>query len=269
MLCAKPYGVHPCGRCEPCLINRRRTWAARIVLEAMCHEESAFATLTYKPEKLPVELKPRHMQLFLKRLRRRLPPKSLRYYGAGEYGDKTGRPHYHLALFGIGRRHAELVAQAWAVGFVSVGDLTIQSAQYVAKYVVKGLFRDDSPELLGRHPEFARMSLRPGIGAEAMRRLGLTLEGRGESESLARRGDVPGDVRISGGRYPLGRYLRARLREEVGWGERTPVEIVRALAFQKALQSDDEVRKEEGKRAVSARNAHARLSIEASKRRSI
>lgn len=89
-----------CGQCLPCRVNRRRIWTHRIMLEAAQYHDNSFVTLTYDEEKLPVDLSvtPRTLQLFMKRLRK-VYPNRIRYFGVGEYGDQTMRPHYHLALF--------------------------------------------------------------------------------------------------------------------------------------------------------------------------
>ena len=59
MLCSNPYmkdGVSfGCGQCKGCRVNKRRQWTHRILLESMCHESSAFVTLTYDNDHLPKE----------------------------------------------------------------------------------------------------------------------------------------------------------------------------------------------------------------------
>lgn len=59
---------------------------------------------------------------------------------------------------------------------VHCGTLTPESATYVAGYVTKKLTKPGDPKLGGRHPEFARMSLRPGIGAGAMYDIGKAIQ---------------------------------------------------------------------------------------------
>ena len=70
-------------------------------------------------------------------------------------------------------RSAELDS-LWGLGHTSVGDMTLQSAGYVARYCLKITGRDapdhykrinlDTGEIYSIEPEFARMSLKPGIG---------------------------------------------------------------------------------------------------------
>jgi len=119
------------------------------------------------------------MQLFFKRLRKNFPDADPRYYYCGEYGDRFGRPHYHVLLFnfrfddklllkGEGDRAlytSETLTKIWGLGFASIGAVTPESAAYVARYVLKKQEGDTQREA-GRRPEFTRMSRRPGIGAD-------------------------------------------------------------------------------------------------------
>lgn len=194
-----------------------------MILEALKHDGSSFVTLTYADEHLPEggSLCPRDPQLFLKRLRKAIHPLKLRYYLVGEYGDRTFRPHYHLALFGVPQEAYQTIADAWSVngsplGHVVVGSLTFESAGYVAGYVTKKMTSEDDPRLGGRHPEFARMSTRPGIGADAMDDIADLLFTKAGCAELARLGDVPFILKHGGKSMPLGRYLRRKLREKVG-----------------------------------------------------
>lgn len=143
----------PCGVCILCRQAQARQTAIRLVHEADQHEESSFITLTYADEHLPPFGGLRYVDLvkFWKRLRKRLG--KLRYYAAGEYGDESQRPHYHVALFGhaftkdriITQRHPyllwqnEQLTQAWGLGRVEIGALTYATAQYTASYVTKKL----------------------------------------------------------------------------------------------------------------------------------
>lgn len=282
MLCADPFrspsGVFGCGQCMPCRINRRRLWTGRLVLEASMHQSSTFATLTYAED--PGTLVPDHLRLFIKRLRKA--GHKVRYYGVGEYGDKNFRPHYHVALFGVCYSDHEWnhkgfvvggpVFDAWhskedgLVGGVHVGELNIQSAHYICGYVTKKMTAQDDPRLGGRYPEFARMSLRPGIGAHAAASIAQNLMSLGASGRLAEQGDVPHEVRINGKKYPLGRYMRRAIREAVGWNSGTPAEALFRVALKSALMPDEERWALEKKRAVVNRNAVARAKLSASKK---
>lgn len=231
MLCRNPfmgkaYGprvAFPCGQCMPCLINRARIWMSRIVLETMCHKASCFVTLTYDPDHLPSDgsLRPKDVQDFFKRLRRRLEEAgmpSIRYYVVGEYGPETWRPHYHAAIFGIGPEDHDFIFKAWSLGgvplgFVQVGDLNVHSARYISGYVTQKLTKPEDPRLKGKHPEFSRMSRRPGIGTAAVKEIAKTVLSRDGQIAFKATGDVPFSIHFQGRDLPLGRYLRMKLRE--------------------------------------------------------
>jgi len=190
------------------------------MLESLKHGDSSFITLTYSPENIPEggTLVPKHAQDWLKRLRRQSTNK-LRYYLVGEYGDHTQRPHYHAAIFGIGPESRALIESTWGKGHVHVGDLTKDSSAYVAGYVTKKMTSPTDPRLKGRHPEFARMSLRPGIGATAMHEIANVLTSKHGAEIIINNKDVPNELSHGGKTHPLGRYLKRILRETLGFYE--------------------------------------------------
>lgn len=190
-----------------------------MMLEAVVHPAASFVTLTYNEDNLPEggTLVPKHLQDFMKRLRKNVG--GCRFFGVGEYGDHSWRPHYHLALFGHGPAQGEAIASCWPFGFTHTGDLTLHSAQYVAGYVTKKMTRADDERLNGRYPEFARMSLRPGIGATALQHVADALQNKYGWDEIESTGDVPKMLRHAGRTMPLGRYMRSRLRSEMNFAE--------------------------------------------------
>ncbi len=183
----------PCGGCIGCRIDKSRDWALRCIHEASLHEENSWVTLTYDDDHIPYggTLYPRHLQTFLKRLRRRIFPIRIRFYACGEYGEKLDRPHYHICIFGYdfpdkyfwrqgdeanNSYRSDLLEGAWKLGNSEISELTIKSAGYTARYCIKKIngkqaenhyakFVEQTGEIIQLHPEFARMSNRPGIGA--------------------------------------------------------------------------------------------------------
>jgi len=178
--------VVPCGRCIGCRLERSRQWAIRCVHEAQMHDENAFITLTYKDEELIYGaqdfgiLYPRHLELFWKRLRK-CTRKRIRYFACGEYGEQYHRPHYHACIFGYdfpdktlentkdsgNYYHSDMLDDIWSHGRCIIGDVSFESAAYVARYVMKKRLGATaiSYKKEGIEPEFVRMSRRPGIGA--------------------------------------------------------------------------------------------------------
>lgn len=109
----------------------------------------------------------------------------------GEYGDQSGRPHYHAIVFGldfadkrkIGKDLFESrdLSRIWSFGIASIGEVTFESAAYVARYSLKKITGDaaeahysrvdlETGEVYQITPEFAHMSLKPGIGAGWLRK---------------------------------------------------------------------------------------------------
>lgn len=217
------------------------------MLEAVQRTDNCFVTLTYDDEHLPDggTLAPKETSDWLKRFRKSIAPARIRYYLVGEYGDLTNRPHYHAAIFGYpnceygrsrydGRRKTccptcDRVRDSWGLGNILVGSLEEHSAQYIAGYVVKKLTAPDDPRLNGRHPEFARMSLRPGIGADAMHEVASVLLTLGLDKSQP---DVPSALRHGAKTLPLGRYLRRKLRLLIGQPESAPDAVLQEQAEQ-------------------------------------
>lgn len=189
--------------------------------ESQLHEDNCFVTLTYSPDELPAlcSLVPRDLTLFLKRLRTAVEPRRFRYFAVGEYGDESSRPHYHAILFGLGCFDSAVIDAAWGKGLTATFEFNEYTAQYTAGYTVKKLTRKDDPRLGGRHPEFARMSLRPGIGAGAMELLAKSLSTDLGLDDVVGTGDVPTNLILGRKKIPLGRYLRKKLREEIGMPE--------------------------------------------------
>lgn len=175
----------PCGQCIGCRLERSRQWAVRCIHEAQMHESNSFITLTYDNEHLPSNgsLVPEHFTLFMKRFRKELSHDEIliRYFMCGEYGSLYVRPHYHAIIFGYSfpdRTHWQtnkgitlcrsgLLERLWPYGFSTVGDCTFESAAYVARYILKKVTGDKADEHYGdRIPEYVRMSRRPGIAAD-------------------------------------------------------------------------------------------------------
>mgnify|MGYP000412242434 CR=1 FL=1 len=163
----------------------------RCMHEASLHDDNVFLTLTYDNEHLPplASLRKRDFQLFMKRLRKKISPKKLRFFHSGEYGEETMRPHYHALLFGYDFPdkyqwstrgdnpvyRSPLLESLWTLGNSELGSVTFQSASYVAQYCIKKLTGPEANERYKRlHPEtgelvpveaeYATMSRRPGIG---------------------------------------------------------------------------------------------------------
>ncbi len=193
-----------CGHCIGCRLDKAKDWAIRSTHEAQMHEANCFITLTYSDSSLPPDesLTPKHFTLFMRRLRKTT-KKKIRYLHCGEYGStcpkhekkdcpecgKLQRPHYHALLFGIdfedktqwkirnGHQtyRSEKLETTWPKGNSEIGNVSFESAAYVAKYATKKITGDNANahyekidtmtgEVYQVRPEYITMSRRPGIG---------------------------------------------------------------------------------------------------------
>lgn len=226
----------PCGKCTGCRLEYSRQWALRCHHEAQMHDNNAFITLTYSPEHIPDDysIHKDELQKFFKRLRKAT-GKKLRYFACGEYGEKGNRPHYHAIIFGYdfpdkllhsesnGNRlyRSALLERVWKKGFSLIGNVTFESAAYVARYVMKKrkgkpdtvdqygktnaeyyqIVDPETGEMFQQEPEFALMSRRPGIG---------------KAWFDAYKGDTDKDyvTLATGGQYKLPKYYDSLLEKE-------------------------------------------------------
>jgi len=221
----------PCGRCVGCKLDRARAWSIRIGHEASLYAGNVFATLDYRPDALrSLSLEYGDFQRFMKRLRKRLEGVSslpdgrrpIRFFVAGEYGERFGRPHWHAILFNTwfpdsvrfanGTWRSELAEELWSHGNVVLGEVTPASAAYVAGYTLgkaykrakdyeEDLVNPLTGEVSGRRPEFVRMSRNKGIGSVWYDRWSSDLWN--------------GDQAVQDGRaYKVPRFYYERLRRE-------------------------------------------------------
>lgn len=204
-----------CGKCVGCRLDWAGDWAARCEKEAQLWERNCFITLTYDDAHLPIggstrsSLSKRDFQLFMKRLRKEYGD-GIRFFASGEYGPSTERAHYHALLFNhdfadkrlwkLSRGNALYVSSSlerlWPFGFSSVGAVTLQSAGYVARYVMKKLDgKMAEVAYADREPPFILMSRRPGIGFAWLEKFEVDVYGPGK-DGVPRAELVVGDGRV-------------------------------------------------------------------------
>lgn len=181
----------PCGRCIGCRLAKSRQWAVRCVHEASLYNNNCFITLTYSEKYLPKDgsLDKRAFVLFMKRLRKKFGSK-IRFFMCGEYGEQLQRPHYHACLFnfdfedkyhykttGTTKLYRSLsLEKIWKFGYSTIGEVTFESAAYVARYVMKKITgqkallhynqvdKETGEVMQEKTPEYNGMSRMPGIG---------------------------------------------------------------------------------------------------------
>jgi len=197
----------------PCRINRSRLWVGRMIAEAAEHPYSTFLTLTFSPAHLPVDghLSKKPLQLFLKKLRAETAPRTIRYYAVGEYGTKNWRPHYHLILFNVSPTEEKLLQKCWPQGMIYVGTVQSASISYVCGYMTKRMTNKKDLRLNGKPPEFATMSLRPGLGAGIVPRILKAYKTEAGQAALAAEGWIASHLQTTGFKYPMGKYITNKL----------------------------------------------------------
>lgn len=218
-----PLGEHcfeiPCGHCIGCRTSQAKEWSNRLLLESLYHDTAYFVTLTYCDEYRPYvpgcnpetgefkfwsNLEKSDIQKFIKRLRYYHPEDKIRYFLAGEYGDKSENCHWHMILFGlhlneeliyIGRSKKGFpyyrspdIERSWKdvegrklnkmaadqnldpdlLGYVSVEPANYRTFMYVSQYVQKkiGVRPNEKYEEEGRVPPFSLSSRNPGLGRQ-------------------------------------------------------------------------------------------------------
>jgi hypothetical protein len=258
-MCAKPWRPNggselPCGQCMPCRINKRNIWTTRLLLEQTQHEATTWLTLTYNDRYLPYneELNKDDYQLWLKRVRKAYPAQKIRYYLCGEYGDNSGRPHYHIVLFGIGINFVGLgefdtvskldngeyrypnrvrtsnqdvikMLELWGKGNIHFEKPNPKLMSYTCSHITKSLADIETSEE-GRKPAFHAMS--QGLGRDAMRVIASWLESEEGIDHYRETGDVPTVVRIDGKLRPIGKYLRNIIRRNLHLPEKGSDEAI-------------------------------------------
>ena len=230
-----------CGKCIDCRLRYSREWALRCMHEQQMSGASSFVTLTYDDEHIPDDwdLNYYHFQLFMHKLRKTISGAG-RFFMSGEYGDTTFRPHYHAILFncdfadkvfhsckdGINYYTSAMLARLWGHGFCLIGDVTLASAGYVARYNLKKItgpsagsaYQFITPDgvLVDRRPPFCKSSLQPGIGATWFDKFHADV--------------FPCDFMVyQGKRFPVPRYYTKLLeRKDEAYAER--IKLKRRLA---------------------------------------
>lgn len=192
-----------CGKCVECQDRYSKEWALRCSLEAKKYDYNCFITLTYA--EAPDSVSKRDFQLFIKRLRKKIQPLKIKYFGCGEYGDLKGRPHYHINIFGWqptdlyfwskSKSNSEIfrsktIEDLWSYGFSTVQKCDFNTVKYTALYMQKFLNYGD------REKPFALMS--QGLGADSIYEFDLVKDST---------------IYFNGYKYPVPRYFVKKLEE--------------------------------------------------------
>lgn len=192
-----------CGGCVPCRIKRQSGLALRALFEARTSLSCDFWTLTYAdaPEVLDYSDFSKFMKRYREWNRRQGATVRMRYLVCGEYGETSGRAHWHALIFnGLSQGQGHCHTKLWPHGSVFIGTVTPASVRYVTRYCLK-----ESAD----RPAVANWSRDPALGEDGMRELARYMKNRGDKLEKA-----PLYLGIEGTKYPLDRKMREVFEEE-------------------------------------------------------
>lgn len=246
MLCISPIHVHGqevgCGQCGPCRTNFVRLRTAQLILEHRLALRSVMVTATYDEQHCPTTRHPEidsrlsaleenvrrdhsngrpvcpetpsvlktHLRQIGNALRRH---GYSRHYGVSEYGEKTGRPHYHFLVFQADPLvlKSSLEADGWSYGYIHTKPVE-KSAQmaYIAGYVSKK--QREKTYLPGQQPEAALHPIGPALGRPMVESTARWLSHQFWMEDK----DVPRFFMYQGKYWPYSYPQRQRMRKIMG-----------------------------------------------------
>ena len=237
----------PCGKCHECLRIRMDEWTWRMWIEAKHSDSCHFITLTYANEEDMEmvdsdtgELYERvliysDLKKFLQRLQKRQAYynsklkdedtlkglkrvyKPIRYFACGEYGSKTGRPHFHAIIYNCSPKILDEICQIqettedgtvlqsispksiWPHGYASISQYNVRRLAYTVKYVMKSTDEKFYAHLPKNFHPKAVMSKNPVIGAAFLKEKKY-YQDNNKQEVL----------HPNGKKFPMPRYFRDR-----------------------------------------------------------
>jgi hypothetical protein len=272
-------------------------------LEQTQHDHVSWVTLTYNDENLPFrnELTKNHHVVWIKKLRKAYPSKKIKYYLSAEYGDAGGRPHYHVALFGIGfdisclrnvnpklNGLAKLewikkengkylypnkvrnldpdilkMLKIWNKGNIHFENQTQGLLQYGCKHITKDLASIED-QTQGRAEQYHSMT--PGLGKDAMHVITQWLCTEEGVKHYKENNDVPSAIRVGGKIRPIGKYLRNIIRRNLDLPEQQPDNAIKQRSLRELARQLDEPDYKEKQRTRDKLKAKKTLQFQRQRR---
>lgn len=142
--------VLPCGTCESCRRNKAEEWAIRCSLEAKEHRYNYFLTLTFDDFHI-LKASKKDLDSFFDKLAGWNNERSFKRFCCEEFGELTGRRHFHCVLFcdfeldlrdpvkcgQFYQYKSDLIDRCWTFGHYTLSPFATNCARYVAKYTAK------------------------------------------------------------------------------------------------------------------------------------
>lgn len=134
-----------CGKCYKCRMQRVNGWILRASHELINYNNKAvMITLTYNNANLGINsLDYKDFQDFLKRLRKNLNGREIKYIAVGEYGYESDRKHFHAFLFNVTKYDTDIINKSWQKGFTYVKNADVNALRYILKYSFKQQFKNN------------------------------------------------------------------------------------------------------------------------------
>lgn len=209
----------PCGKCLPCRVKKQSSWELRLRLEAWRSHTASFWTLTLDDSSLEIASEDygrAMIRKFFNSLRaseaRAGNSAQIRYFGCFEYGELSGRPHWHFLIYNLQKNYIEPERYRrglprlrhhiglWPHGHVDVAEYNTATTKYVASYIT------DFYQLKQNRPDRMPVPFRsrlPSIGYS-----GIKLQ----AELLARQHSslwsLPAYFQLGQRKFPLDGYTR-------------------------------------------------------------
>lgn len=223
-----------CGVCPQCKKQYVNNWLMRILHEKKYKKKGMFITLTYDDDSLVNEkrklngkefyrrrvnkygqaiLEKKDLQDFIKKVRKkveevknklRINYGKISYLGCGEYGDKTGRPHYHMIILGldyVNEMDVDIIKESWKHGMVDIGTAQEESIRYTLKYIDKKF----NGEML--FSEYVSLDMTP-VFKVSSKNIGLEWLVDNYERII-----IDGGIYSKGKVLPVPRYYRKKLKE--------------------------------------------------------
>lgn len=178
---------------------------------------SYFLTFTYAPEHLPENgsLEKDYFLKWINNATRDCDP--FRYYAIGEYGEESGRAHYHMAIFPKNAAQIDAIRAYWKKGFTQAAEMEHERARYLANYTTKKLTKRTDHRLApGQEPEFRTSSRNPPLGAVFAENLITHWRQPRNAAHIEQRGDIERTFRFENRIYPLGSWVLNHIRKNLG-----------------------------------------------------
>lgn len=265
MVCIEPVNVNgnqfPCGKCPTCCYNYRKGWVARLHMESKSWipEYQQFVTLTYEEVPLTEDylptLRKADLQKFFKRCR--WAGYTFRYLAVGEYGERGGRPHYHMIVFGQpGAVTQKMLDQHWELGFNLSLPVNEGAMEYVGKYILKSVEAQPKNIAEGKkEPPFKLCSRKPPIGIGGLDELGKAYDKYPLRYHLEKHGDISPVYRTDGRWWSLPYRDANIVREAAGVptsAELRPAKEVRATTDEERRKAEAYIKRVEAFKSSKA-----------------